>query len=100
MTGKRKTHSAQFEAKIALAAIRGDRTINDLAGEFQIHPTMIHASKKVLLDASEEIFASGKKSPAAPVEDHKTELYEQIGRLEMELERLKKKSARPNVSGR
>ena len=55
---------------------------------------MIHAWKKLLLDASEEIFASGKKSPAAPVEDHQTELYEQIGRLKMELEWLKKKSAR------
>ena len=94
MMVKRKTHSAQFKAKVALAAIKGDRTINDLAGEFQIHPTMIHAWKKLLLDASEEIFASGKKSPAAPVEDHQTELYEQIGRLKMELEWLKKKSAR------
>ena len=94
MTGKRKTHSAQFKAKVALAAIKGDRTINDLAGEFQIHPTMIHAWKKLLLDASEEIFASGRKSPAASVEDHQTELYEQIGRLKMELEWLKKKSAR------
>ena len=93
MTVKRKTHSAQFKAKVALAAIKGDQTIDDLAGEFQIHPTMIHAWKK-LLDSSEEIFASGKKSPVAPVEDHRTELYEQIGRLEMELEWLKKKSAR------
>ena len=94
MTVKRKTHSAQFKAKVALAAIEGDRTIDDLAGEFQIHPTMIHAWKKLLLDASEEIFASGRKSPAVPVEDHQTELYEQIGRLKMELEWLKKKSAR------
>jgi len=94
MTAKRKTHSAQFKAKIALAAIKGDRTINDLAGEFQVHPTMIHAWKKLLLDASEEIFATGRKGPAAPVEDHQTELYEQIGRLKMELEWLKKKSAR------
>ena len=94
MTAKRKTHSAQFEAKIALAAIEGDRTINDLAGEFQIHPTTIHAWKKLLLDASEEIFASGRKGSIAPVEDHQTELYEQIGRLKMELEWLKKKSAR------
>ena len=94
MTVKRKTHSAQFKAKVALAAIEGDRTIDDLAGEFQIHPTMIHAWKKLLLDSSEEIFASGKKSPVVPVEDHQTELYEQIGRLKMELEWLKKKSAR------
>ena len=94
MTAKRKTHSAQFKAKIALAAIKGDRTINDLAGEFQIHPTMIHAWKKLLLDASEEIFASGRKSPAPPADDHQTELYEQNGRLKMELEWLKKKSAR------
>ena len=94
MTGKRKTHSAQFEAKVALAAIEGDRTIDDPAGEFQIHPTTIHAWKELLLDASEEIFASGKKGTAAPVEDHQTELYGQIGRPEMELEWLEKKSAR------
>ena len=102
MTVKRKTHSAQFEAKVAPAAIEGDRTIDDLAGEFQVHPTMIHAWKKLLLDAPEEIFASGKKCPAAPVEDRQTELYEQTGRLEMGLEWLQKKvgPARSNAGGR
>ncbi|VTS07742.1 transposase : Transposase OS=Singulisphaera acidiphila (strain ATCC BAA-1392 / DSM 18658 / VKM B-2454 / MOB10) GN=Sinac_6028 PE=4 SV=1: HTH_Tnp_1 [Tuwongella immobilis] len=54
MAKKRQRHSAEFKAKVALAALRGDKTVNELAGQFGVHPTMIHAWKKQLLDGTSE----------------------------------------------
>jgi transposase len=92
MAGKRKSHPAAFEARVALAAVRGDRTVNELASHFGVHPTLIHASKKQLLAGAEAVFASGAKA-SGPPEDRSAELYEQIGRLKVELDWVKKKSA-------
>jgi putative transposase len=91
MAGKRKTHTAAFKAQVALAAVRGDRTVNELAAQFGVHPTLIHAWKKQLLAGAEAVFAAGTK--AAPAEDKSAELYEQIGRLKVELDWVKKKAA-------
>jgi putative transposase len=93
MKGKRQTHSAAFKAQVALAALKGDRTVNELAGHFAVHPTLIHAWKKQLLQGAEDLFASGAKTATADAEAVQAELYEQIGRLKMELEWLKKKLA-------
>jgi transposase-like protein len=95
MAKKRKSHSASFKAQVALAAVKGDRTINELAGLHDIHPTMIHAWKKQLLSNVEDLFQSGTK--ASCHEDHEalqSQLYEQIGRLKTDLDWLKKKAAR------
>ena len=59
MAGKRKNHTAAFKAQVALAALKGDRTVNELAGQYGVHPTLIHAWKKQLLAGAEAIFASG-----------------------------------------
>jgi putative transposase len=93
MAGKRKQHSAAFKAQVALAALKGDRTINELAGHFAVHPTLVHAWKKQLLANAEDLFANGAKADAADAEARQAELFEQIGRLKMELEWLKKKAA-------
>jgi putative transposase len=93
MARKRKVHTAAFKAQVALAAVKGDRTINELAGQFEIHPTLIHSWKKHLLEGCESIFASGIKANSTGSETLQAELYEQIGRLKMELEWLKKKAA-------
>ena len=93
MAGKRKVHTAAFKARVALAALKGDRTINELAGQFDVHPTLIHAWKKQLLTGAEEVFNSPAKATSADAEVRQAELFEQIGRLKMELEWLKKKSA-------
>ncbi len=93
MAGKRKTHRAAFKAQVALAAHKGDKTANELAGHYSVHPTSIHAWKKQLLAGAEDIFASGAKPDAADAEARQAELFEQIGRLKMELEWLKKKVA-------
>ncbi len=93
MAGKRKQHTAAFKAQVALAALKGDRTVNELAGQYGVHPTLIHGWKKQLLAGAEAVFASGAKAGTADAEARQAELFEQIGRLKMELEWLKKKAA-------
>jgi putative transposase len=93
MAGKRKHHTPAFKAQVALATLKGDRTVNELAGHYGVHPTLIHGWKKHLLAGAEAVFANGSKADATEVEARQAELYEQIGRLKMELEWLKKKVA-------
>ena len=90
---KRKVHTAEFKAQVALAALKSDRAVNQLASQYDVHPTQIHAWKKQLLDGAEAIFANGARVAAADAEAREAELYEQIGRLKMELEWMKKKVA-------
>ena len=93
MAGKRQRHTPAFKAQVALAALKGDRTVNELAGHFGVHPTLIHAWKKQLLAGAEAVFTNGCKAATSDAEARQAELYEQIGRLKMELEWLKKKAA-------
>jgi transposase len=93
MKGKRKQHTPAFKAQVALAALKGDRTANELAGQLGVHPTLIHAWKKQLLAGAETLFANGAKIANSDHEAVQVELYEQIGRLKMELEWVKKKAA-------
>jgi transposase len=93
MARKRKLHTSAFKAQVALAAIKGDRTVNEVAGQFEVHPTLIHSWKKQLVAGAEAIFAGGTQSKTTDSELLQAELYEQIGRLKMELEWLKKKAA-------
>jgi len=93
MAGKRKIHGGAFKAQIALAAQKGDHTVNELAGHYGVHPTLIHAWKKQLITGAVGIFESPAKAASADAEARQAELFEQIGRLKMELEWLKKKVA-------
>lgn len=93
MARKRKAHAAAFKAKVALAAMKGDKTVSELASVHGVHPTMIHTWKKHLVDHAEEIFQSGAKASSAEHEALQAQLYEQVGRLKMELDWLKKKAA-------
>lgn len=92
MATKRKQHTAAFKAQIALAAIKGDCTVAELAAKHEVHPTLIHAWKKQLLSGAETVFGSAKI--AEPVPDQSAPLFEQIGRLKVELDFLKSKTAR------
>jgi transposase-like protein len=91
MAGKRKQHTPAFKAQVALAALKGDKTVNELASQYGVHPTLIHGWKKQLLDGAEQVFGHNTKATAGSTEADKAELFEQIGRLKMELEWLKKK---------
>ncbi len=93
MARKRKSYPAAFKAQVAMAALKEDRTANQLASKFDVHPTLIHGWKKQLLAGAESIFSDGAKTAAVDAEAVQAELYEQIGRLKMELEWLKKKAA-------
>jgi putative transposase len=87
---KRKKHAASFKAQGALAAIKGDKTVNELALEYSVHPTLIHAWKKQLVHGAEAVFADSAKA-TTDAEAAQARLYEQIGRLQVELDWVKKK---------
>ncbi len=90
MGRQRKSYTAAFKAQVAVAAIRGDCTANELAAKHGLHPTLISNWKTTLLEGAESCFAGSGKSTADDQPDS-AELFEQIGRLKMELEWLKKK---------
>ena len=94
MTRKRRKHSGQFKFKVALAAAKGDKTINEIASEYNLHTTQISNWKKQLLTEGPVVFSSSTARQLQEQEARETELYEQIGRLKMELEWLKKKAGR------
>ena len=89
---KRRRFKAEFKAKIALEAIRGHKTINEIASEYEIHPNQITQWKKQLLDSASEVFAKGHGRENRSEEALKDNLYQEIGKLKVELEFLKKKS--------
>jgi transposase-like protein len=91
MARQRKSYSASFKAQIALAAIKGDSTANELAGKHGIHPTLVSNWKQALLNGAPSLFAEPGKPGKADDQPEAAELFEQIGRLKMELEWLKKK---------
>jgi transposase-like protein len=94
MTGKRKRHSAAFKAKVALEAAKQARTVAELAKAFQVHPVQISQWKKQLLDGAESLFRDGRRREREEEQVTQAELYERIGRLNMEVEWLKKSAAR------
>ena len=91
MKGKRRSFSDKFKAKVAIEAIKGIWTLSELATEYKVHPNQISAWKKRLLSHAEELFASGKKRKSKTEEELTAPLYEEIGRLRMDIRWLEKK---------
>jgi len=95
MSRKRKQYSAQFKAKVAIEAVRGQKTTAELASQYEIHPTMINNWKRDLLEKASELFDNGKTTSRAQAETQAQidELYRQIGQLTVERDFLAKRSA-------
>lgn len=91
MKNGRRNHSASFKAKVALEAVRGEKSVAELAAEHQVHPTQIAKWKRRLLDELPGLFADQRRREAAEVQQREARLYEEIGRLKVELDWLQKK---------
>ena len=90
---KRRTHSPEFKARVAMEAISGRKTIQEIAADHAIHPIQVSQWKRQLLDGASELFSRGKNTKDKEEGQAKeAELFQQIGRLQMELECLKKVS--------
>ena len=92
MKDKRRNHSAAFKAKVAMAAAKGDKTIAELASEYEVHPNQIAQWKKQLLESLPEIFNRSRQKDRRRQDELTEHLYQQIGQLKVELDWLKKKS--------
>ena len=91
MARTRRRFSAALKARVALEAIRGQRTVAELAGEHQVHPNQISQWKKQLLDASEGMFGDRRLKQDEQQQELIDQLYQQIGQLKVEVDFLKKK---------
>jgi putative transposase len=88
---KRKKYSSEFKSKVALEALKGDRTINEIASQYDVHPNQIGTWKKQLKEALPEIFSARNQRTEKDREKLEAQLYQEIGRLKVELDWLKKK---------
>jgi putative transposase len=91
MPKKRKRHSNEFKAKVALEAVKGLKTTAELAAEFQVHPGMVSQWKSQLVSEASSVFSGNSKESVKSEDELTAPLYEKIGRLEVELDWVKKK---------
>lgn len=92
MHNLRKRHDAAFKAKVALEATKGEKTIAQLSSEFGVHANQIRQWRKQLLEELPRLFSGRRRKQEKNEEELRSELYQQIGQLKVELDWLKKKS--------
>ncbi len=93
MTKKRRRFSSEFKFRVALEATKGQQTLSELASKHSVHPNQISQWKRQLLEGGADVFNQNGNKEQREQQAVQIELYEQIGRLKMELEWVKKKSA-------
>ncbi len=86
----RRRFSATFKSKVALEAIKGQKTISEIASEYEVHPNQVSQWKRQLREGLEDVFTDPRRSGRSE-EKEKDRLYQEIGRLKVELDWLKKK---------
>ena len=91
MGQKRKNHSKEFKAKVAMEAVKEAHTLNELATRYKVHPTQIGVWKKHLLENAPQLFERGHSGGVPNAETLTAPLYQEIGRLKMEVDFLQKK---------
>jgi putative transposase len=94
MSKKRRQYSGEYKFKLALEATKEKKTLGELSSEAGVHPNQISQWKGRLLEAGPSLFERGGETTQRASEKREAELYEQIGRLKMELEWVKKRTAR------
>lgn len=92
MPDRRKSFTAEFKTKMALEAIKGERTLLEISSLYGVHPHQITKWKKQALDGLPEILSDRRRKPKEEQEELVTRLYQEIGQLKVELDWLKKKS--------
>jgi putative transposase len=92
MSTQRKRYSAQVKAQVALEAIKGHKTVNEIASEYRVHPSQITQWKKQALEELPRIFSPRRQKAEQAEEELKAALYQQIGQLKVELDWLQKKT--------
>ena len=92
MNYKRRQHSGEFKARVALAAIRGEKTVNELATEYGVHPVQISQWKRAIQDEAPRLLSSRRGRQEKEEQELKATLYQQIGQLKVELDWVKKKA--------
>lgn len=92
MTTTRKQYNPKFKARVAIEAIRGERTLSQLGSQFKVHPIQIAKWRKAALEQLPELFVDGRTRKTRTGEAESNALYEEIGRLKVELDWLKKKA--------
>ena len=91
MVRTRKKHSNEFKAKVALEAVKGVQSLSELASRHKVHPTQIAQWKKHLVEGAPEVFERSHSGGGIDAEGLTAPLYQEIGRLKMELDYLRKK---------
>lgn len=92
MTRQRKHYDAAIKAKVAIEAIKGQRTVNEIASAYEVHPNQVTQWKRQAMEQLSEVFSNGRARADSEEEELRNQLYQQIGQLKCELDWLKKKS--------
>jgi transposase len=88
----RKKFASEFKAKVAIEALKGHKTVSELAVEFDVHPSQINSWKKQLIEVSKTAFSGKSEKDQRTSEEERDRLYTQIGKQKVELDWLKKKT--------
>jgi transposase-like protein len=94
MIGKRRIHTAAFKAKVAVEAIKGEQTLNEIGKTCEVHPVQVAQWRKVLLEGAATLFERGVKVGDKALQAREDELLREVGRLQVEVSFLKKKLAK------